>query len=257
MADFAVSISPDSTVLAGSSHTLRCQGVRGDDQADGTTLEVEWFNPDGVPISEETNGVMITGVTKITTNATLISYLSFPTLHTSQAGPYTCIVRHTIPDTAITDRIILNSSVVTVQSKPLSLAVYVVMNISPSPVNAPHVMISASRSATLYEGTTDQILCCMITPDNAGVDTPTNVTRDITGPVDDNRVTANDTISKGVIIVKEAIHMLSLSDTGNYICTATVDSVPNNAYIVPATNTATLDITVEGTLVVSVSVCRD
>ena len=255
MAEFAASISPDSTVLAGSEYTLVCQGTRGVDQADGTTLEVEWFNPDGVPITGETSGVMITGVTNITTNATLISYLSFPTIHTSQAGPYTCRVKHTIPDTSITDQSILSSSVVTVQSKlSLAVCVTVVLNISPSLVNAPHVMISASRSATLYEGTTGQILCCMITPDNAGVDTPTNVTRDITGPVDDNRVTANDTISKGVIIVKEAIHMLSLSDTGNYICTATVDSVPNNAYIVPATNTATLDITVEGTLVVSVSV---
>ena len=125
MAEFAASISPDSTVLAGSEYTLVCQGTRGVDQADGTTLEVEWFNPDGVPITGETSGVMITGVTNITTNATLISYLSFPTLHTSQAGPYTCRVKHTIPDTSITDHSILSSSVVTVESKPLSLAVSV------------------------------------------------------------------------------------------------------------------------------------
>ncbi len=111
-------------MLAGSEYTLVCQGTRGEDQADGTTLEVEWFNPDGEPITGGTSGVMITGVTNITTNATLISYLNFPTLYTSQAGPYTCRVNHTIPDT-ITDQSIDSTSVVTVQSKPLSLAVCV------------------------------------------------------------------------------------------------------------------------------------
>ena len=125
MAAFAASISPASTVLAGSEHTLMCQGTRGDDQADGTTLEVEWFNPDGVLITGETSDVMITGVTDITTNATLISSLVFPSLQTSQAGPYTCRVNHTIPDSTITDQSILSSSVVTVQSKPLSLALCV------------------------------------------------------------------------------------------------------------------------------------
>ncbi len=125
MANFAASISSDSTVLAGSEHTLVCQGVRGDDQADGTTLEVEWFNPDGVLITGETSDVMITGVTDITTDPTLISSLIFPSLQTSQAGPYTCRVNHTIPDSTITDQSILSSSVVTVQSKPLSLALCV------------------------------------------------------------------------------------------------------------------------------------
>ncbi len=112
-------------MLAGSGYTLVCQGTRGEDQADGTTLQVEWFNPDGEPITGTSSGVMITGITAITTNATLISYLNFPTLYTSQAGPYTCRVNHTIPDTTITDQSINSTSVVTVQSKPLSLAVCV------------------------------------------------------------------------------------------------------------------------------------
>ncbi len=107
-ADFAASISSDSTVLAGSGYTLVCQGSRGEDQADGTTLEVEWFNPDGEPITGVTStGVMITGVTAITTNATLISYLNFPTLYTFYAGPYTCRVNHTIPDTTILTRALI------------------------------------------------------------------------------------------------------------------------------------------------------
>ncbi|XP_064386134.1 mucin-2-like isoform X4 [Halichondria panicea] len=224
-ANFAASISSNSTVLAGSEHTLMCQGVRGDDQADGTTLEVEWFNPDGVLITGETSDVMITGVTDITTDPTLISFLIFPSLQTSQAGPYTCRVNHTIPDTTITDQSILSSSVVTVQ------------------INTPQVMISASRSATLYEGTTGQVLRCMVTPDNAGVDTTTSVTRDITGGVD--RDTTSDTVSDGVIIVEEAIQVLSLGDTGTYTCSATVNSEPNNMYIMSATNTDTLSITVE------------
>ncbi len=111
-------------MLAGSVQTLVCQGVRGDDQANGTTLEVEWFNPDGVLITGGTSDVIIIGVTDITTSATLMSYLILPSLQTSQAGPYTCRVNHTIPDT-ITDQSILSSSVVTVQSKPLSLALCV------------------------------------------------------------------------------------------------------------------------------------
>ncbi len=253
MADFSASISSDSTVLAGSEHTLVCQGVRGDDQADGTTLEVEWFNPDGVLITGETSDVMITGVTDITTDPTLISSLIFPSLQTSQAGPYTCRVNHTIPDSTITDQSILSSSVVTVQSKPLSLALCVCVTPPAPPVNTPQVMISASRSATLYEGTTGQVLCCVVTPDNAGVNTTTSVTRDITGGV--NRDTTSDTVSDGVIIVEEAIQVLSLSDTGTYTCSATVNSEPNNMYIMSATNTDTLSITVEGTLVVCVCVC--
>ena len=224
-----------------------CQGTRGEDQADGTTLEVEWFNPDGVPITGWTSGVMITGITAITTDATLISYLNFPTLYTSQAGPYTCRVNHTIPDTTITDQNITTTSVVTVKSKLLSLAVCGSELSLPSPVNEPQVLINASRSATLYEGTTGQVLRCVVTPDNTGVDTPTNVTRDITGPA--NRATTNDMMSGGVIIVEEAIQVLSLSDTGTYTCTATVNSEPSNTYIMSATNTATLNITVEGTLV--------
>ncbi len=114
-------------------------------------------------------------------------------------------------------------------------------------------MISASRSATLYEGTTGQILRCVVTPDNTGVDTPFSVTRDITGGVD--RDTTSDTVSDGVIIVEEAIQVLSLSDTGTYTCSATVNSEPNNMYIMSATNTDTLSITVEGTLVVCACVC--
>ncbi len=122
------------------------------------------------------------------------------------------------------------------------------MNHLPSLVNTPQVMIDASRSATLYEGTTGQVLRCVVTPNNAGVGTPTIVTRDITGPT--NRATTNETINEeGVIIVEEAIQVLSLSDTGTYTCTATVNSEPINTYIVSATNTATLDLTVEGTLV--------
>ncbi len=109
-------------------------------------------------------------------------------------------------------------------------------------------MINASRSATLYEGTTGQVLRCVVTPDNTGVGTPTSVTRDITGPT--NRAATNDTIDEeGIIFVEEAIPVLSLSDTGTYTCTATVNSEPSNTYIVSATNTATLDLTVEGTLV--------
>ena len=108
-------------------------------------------------------------------------------------------------------------------------------------------MINASRSATLYEGTTGQVLRCVVTPDNAGVNTITSVTRDITGGA--NRDTTSDTVSDGVISVEEAIQVLSLSDTGTYTCSATVTSEPNNMYIMSATNTDTLSITVEGTCV--------
>ncbi len=104
-------------MLAASSYTLRCQGVRGEDQADGTTLEVEWFNPNGMLLTAETSGVMITGITNVTTNFTLLSYLTFPAINTSQAGPYTCRVNHTIQNTAIIDQSIELTSTVMVESK--------------------------------------------------------------------------------------------------------------------------------------------
>ncbi len=103
--------------MAGSNYTLRCQGVRGLNQAEGTTLEVIWLDPDGMQITSETTGVMILGVTGSTTDATLVSYLNFPALNTSQAGRYYCRVNHTIPGTEIRDQSLERNSTVTVQSK--------------------------------------------------------------------------------------------------------------------------------------------
>ncbi len=116
-ADFSTSLTADAMVLAGSSHTLMCQGVRGKDQTAGTTLEVEWFDPNNQAITTETSGVIITGVTSVTNNATLVSYLTFPALTTSQAGPYTCRLNHTIPDTTIMDQSLERISTVRVESK--------------------------------------------------------------------------------------------------------------------------------------------
>ncbi len=114
-ADFEASLTPDATVLAGSNCTLRCQGVRGLNQAEGTTLEVEWLDPNGTLITSETTGVMILGVTSSTTDATLVSYLNFPALSTSQAGPYYCRVNHTIPGRE--QQSVERVSTVSVQSK--------------------------------------------------------------------------------------------------------------------------------------------
>ncbi len=120
-ADFEASLTPNATVLAGSNYTLRCQGVRGENQAEGTTLEVEWFDLNGRLITGKITGVMILGVTSSTTDGTLVSFLNFPTLNTSQAGTYTCRVNHTIPGTEIMDQSLERTSTVIVQSKLISL----------------------------------------------------------------------------------------------------------------------------------------
>ncbi len=212
-----------------------CQGTRGVDQVDGTTLEVEWFNPDGVLITGETSGVMITGVTNITTNATFISYLSFPTFHTSQAGPYTCRVNHTIPDTSITDQSILSSSVVTVQSKPIVL--YISLN-SNSPT-VPRPIVSVSSPIPVYHGTSHTLTC------NASYDTSvvtTDVTLDYfwTGP-NNNLIASSDSAALTLSPVD-----LPARSSGGYTCTVTVRPTNISAFINNGSDSDTYNLTVLG-----------
>lgn len=116
-ATFSFNLTADATVLAGNSHTLTCIGMREENQALGTTLNVEWFDPNGQLITSETTGVNITGVISATSNPTLVSYLMFPSLTTAQAGPYTCRINHTSPDASIMDQSIVRTSVVRIDSK--------------------------------------------------------------------------------------------------------------------------------------------
>ena len=52
-------LDPEVTVLAGTSYSLTCQGTTGS-AADGTTLEVEWFDGNGPPITSG-DGLTIIG----------------------------------------------------------------------------------------------------------------------------------------------------------------------------------------------------
>ncbi len=107
------------------------------------------------------------------------------------------------------------------------------------------MVINASRTGTLYEGTTGQSLSCVVTPDNTGVDTSTNLIRGVTGPADGDRVSISDTVNDGVATVEYSIGVLSLNDTGTYTCSASVSPV-SSQYVVAASNTDTESITVEG-----------
>ncbi len=107
------------------------------------------------------------------------------------------------------------------------------------------MVINASRTGTLYEGATGLSLSCVVTPDNTGVDTSTDLTRGVTGPADGDRVSISDTVNGGVATVEYSIGVLSLSDTGTYMCSATISPV-SSQYVVAASNTDTESITVDG-----------
>lgn len=110
----SVTLSAEVVVDAGDTLSLTC--VAGKDLSQvSATLEVEWFDGNGSPL---TGGgvVMVTGDTS-TTAFTLSSTLTFPSVSTSQAGPYTCRVNLTIPEAGVTDHSVSRVSHVRVRSE--------------------------------------------------------------------------------------------------------------------------------------------
>ena len=108
--------------------------------------------------------------------------------------------------------------------------------------------VTASRTTTLYEGTTGLVISCVITPDNTGVDTGTVVNCTLTGPVpvDGDRVRVSDSVVGSVVTIEQAIQVLSLSDAGEYMCSVNVSPTPNSEYIIAARVTDRLTIAVSG-----------
>ncbi len=108
--------------------------------------------------------------------------------------------------------------------------------------------ITTNRTAPLYEGTIGLSLRCVVTPNNTGVNISTYLFSGVTGPADGDRVTTNDNVDSGVATVEYSIGVLSLTDTGTYICSATVspNATISSPHILAATNTASLPIAIEG-----------
>ena len=94
------------------------------------------------------------------------------------------------------------------------------------------VVVIASRTAALFEGTTGLVISCEVTLNNTGVDTDTVVTRGINGPG-----AARGRVSSSPQGVTLSISPLALSDDGLYTCTTSVGSKVNTEYILTSTPT--------------------
>ena len=105
------------------------------------------------------------------------------------------------------------------------------------------MVVTASRSTTLYEGTTGLAINCEVTPDDTGVNTLVSINRAVNGPgADGSR--ANTTFPEPNSITV-AITPLALVDAGLYTCTASVGATDNSEYIVtsnPTTGMFTLSV---------------
>ena len=110
----SVQLSAEEVVDAGDTLTLICEAAK-DSSLRTAFLEVEWFNPYGSLISGG-SGISVTGDTS-TVNFTLSSTLTFPSISTSQAGPYSCRVNLTIFEAGVTDHSVSRISHIRVRSE--------------------------------------------------------------------------------------------------------------------------------------------
>ena len=110
------------TVAASSSYSLQCMATRDEDLASDSLLEVEWFDNNGSPITGETSGVTVMGVSS-TNDLSLTSTLMFTSIMTGQAGLYTCSVNLTIPGADVMDHNVRRVSAVRVMSKSMCVCV--------------------------------------------------------------------------------------------------------------------------------------
>ncbi len=107
------------------------------------------------------------------------------------------------------------------------------------------MLVNASRSTTLYEGTTGLAINCEVTSDETGVDTSISINRALTGPGADGSRASTTFPEPNSIAV--AITPLALIDAGLYTCTASVGAADNSEYIITSNpTTGTFTLTVDG-----------
>ena len=105
-------------------------------------------------------------------------------------------------------------------------------------------MILQSRENDLYEGTSFS-LTCVVLLNKTGVDTGFEVQRSFFGPETSlpDRIKTFDTESADDIEISLLFSPLTMNDTGEYLCSATVTSVlPNVTNSDPIMNRTTLSI---------------
>ena len=168
------------------------------------------------------NDVVIGSVANDTTT---ISTLSFSSLRTSHAGPYTC--QGTLVSPAAKNDIISNSSSpipVNVTCEWTPYTYIAVFSASLSAVPAPSVSLSVP-SGTLYQGTSVTLNCSATLPST--VDTPVNVSFHWT-PDDRFSITPPSTAQSPFI---STLTIKPLESTGNFSCRASANS-PSSDYII-------------------------
>ena len=111
----SVQLSGEETVDAGDTLFLTCVTEK-DSSLTTAILELDWLGPNGFLMARGRPGIVVTANFS-STDYTLSSTLTFPSISTSQAGPYTCRVNLTISEAGVTDYSVSRVSHVRVKSE--------------------------------------------------------------------------------------------------------------------------------------------
>ena len=185
------------------------------------TPSAQWMKDSRLVNSTDDITVNVT----VANDTTTISTLSFSSLRTSHAGPYTC--QGTLVSPAA------QNDIISISSSPIPVNVtcewtpytYIAMfSASLSAVPAPSVSLSIP-SGTLYQGTSVTLTCSATLPST--VDTPVNVSFHWT-PDDRFSITPPSTAQSPFI---STLTIKPLESTGYFSCRASANS-PSSDYII-------------------------
>ena len=119
-------------------------------------------------------------------------------------------------------------------------------------VPQPTVSITSNRSGVLYAGTSLTLTCSIQL--NPAVDTTVMVTRMWSGPwsqgvSNSSRLTVSNLVERSALLYETTIQFgpLNTTDSGNYVCEATVTPDPQSQFVIMSTRgNDTHTVTVQG-----------
>ncbi len=228
--------APEMPLMAGNTYSISCV-VRTDVQ--GT---VEWVDSIGTSVSSSSTLSVHDPLT--IGNITTLN-LHFNPLHTSHGDQYTCISKVDILQSvksASEDVIVQSEFCVYAQIFHL----VVMIKFSSMAVPIPAITVSRTPEITPIYTTSLLKLTCDADVDKA-VDTPVEISSMWTGPEgvfsdgNSTEVTVTTALRKRLVAT---LRSLESSDSGLYVCEASVNPVSTSAYIVASNETSSQPLTI-------------
>ena len=199
------------TPTVGESYSLTCT-VTGADRLN-TTITYQWFK----------DNTMVSGETQST--------LSFSSLSLSDAGQYRCDV--TVSSTLLSQSIInmSNTQDLTLQSKYNSslMICNIIVNLSPLVPPPSAVTVTASPNGTIFTGSSLTLTCSIELSEAVNITVTVNTVW--SGPPGTQFTTTTSVATRMTATTYTStatISSVETSDSGEYTCTATVNSTSNS-----------------------------